>query len=128
MRRRSSGRKSPSAQAPKAAAHKSRIAGKALHRRSSSSARQETKIARLTRERDAALEQQSATSEVLDVISTSRGELEPVFQIMLERAVRICEAKFGALYRFDGNAHKLTAQLGASKKHSERRTKRRPLQ
>jgi hypothetical protein len=72
--------------------------------RSSSAARKEAKIARLTRERDEALEQQTATSEVLSVISASLGELEPVFQIMLERAVRICEARFGTLYRFDGNA------------------------
>jgi transcriptional regulator with GAF, ATPase, and Fis domain len=60
-----------------------------------------------------ALEQQTATSEVLRVISSSAGELEPVFQAMLENAVRICEAKFGTMYRYDGDMFHPTAVLNA---------------
>jgi signal transduction histidine kinase len=59
---------------------------------------------RLLNELRESLQQQTATSEVLGVISSSPGELDPVFQSMLTNAVRICEAKFGTLYRYDGEA------------------------
>src|SRR5262249_8383654 len=54
-----------------------------------------------TDELSESLGQQTATSEVLGVISSSPGELEPVFQAMLANATRICEAQFGILYRYD---------------------------
>src|SRR5262249_31245991 len=58
---------------------------------------------RLLNELRESLQQQTATSEVLQVISSSPGELGPVFETMLGKATRICEANFGILYRFDGN-------------------------
>src|SRR5256886_6505888 len=60
-----------------------------------------------------ALEQQTATSEVLRVISSSAGELESIFSAMLENALRICEAKFGMLLRYSDGAFVAQAMVGA---------------
>jgi GAF domain-containing protein/DNA-binding response OmpR family regulator/HAMP domain-containing protein len=65
--------------------------------------------ARLLSELRESLEQQTATSEVLKVISSSPGDLEPVFATMLENAVRICDAKFGNIYRWEGGVGSLVA-------------------
>jgi GAF domain-containing protein len=64
-----------------------------------------------TRELEEALEQQAAASEVLQVISRSSGDLEPVFQAMLANATRLCEAKFGILFRHEGGLFHPTASL-----------------
>ena len=73
-----------------------------------------------------ALEQQTATSEVLQVISSSSGDLEPVFATMLGNAARICDAKFGNIFRWDGDAMHLVATRNTPPAFAEYR-KRRPL-
>src|SRR5262249_45290263 len=64
---------------------------------------------RLLNELRESLQQQTATADVLKTISSSTGQLEPVFNAMLENAVRICGAKFGSLVLFEGNAYRRAA-------------------
>jgi hypothetical protein len=73
-----------------------------------------------------ALEQQAATSEVLRVISSSPGNLEPVFETILANATRLCEAKFGTLYLYDGDAFRAVAFHNAPPAYVEHR-KRGPI-
>ena len=73
-----------------------------------------------------ALEQQTASSNVLQVISSSPGELEPVFQAMLQNATRICEAKFGTMYLREGDAFRTVALHNAPPAFAEAR-KRGPI-
>ena len=58
------------------------------------------------------LEQQIAASRVLQVISSSTGELEPVFQAILASATRTCDAKFGLLYQIENGAARIISKLG----------------
>ncbi len=81
-----------------------------------------------TRELSESLQQQTATAEVLRIISSSPGELEPVFQAMLENATRICEAKFGNLFRFDGENFHPAAQFNTPAELLEAQTRRGPFQ
>ena len=116
MRRRDkAGGKAAKTQRPKTLR---RNAPKAARHRSSVTTAKETD-AQLRRERDEALEQQTATSEVLKVISSSTGELQPVFEAMLENAVRICEAKFGVLFRHKDGKFRQAAMLNVSTAHAD---------
>src|SRR6476659_10854621 len=82
-----------------------------------------------TRELSEALEQQTATSEVLQVISSSPGDLDPVFRAMLENALRICEAKFWGLFRIDDEVTYPVAMLNlppAFDQYLRQRERRKP--
>ncbi len=74
---------------------------------------------RLLNELRESLAQQTATSEVLGVISSSPGELEPVFQNLLDNATRLCVANFGLIAQYNGNSFQLMAQVGADQDYFE---------
>ncbi|HVI65060.1 MAG TPA: GAF domain-containing protein, partial [Bradyrhizobium sp.] len=76
-----------------------------------------------TRDLSESLEQQTATAEVLQVISSSPGEPQPVFEAMLANATRLCEAKFGTLYTYDGNGFHAAAFHNAPPAYVEARTR-----
>jgi GAF domain-containing protein len=103
---------------------KRRHAPNVVGRTKPASAQEHTEVARLTRDLRDALEQQEATSEVLQVISGSAGDLQPVFAAMLENAVRICDATFGIIYRWDGEflhalaSHKTPTALAEARRRS----------
>jgi GAF domain-containing protein len=80
-----------------------------------------------TRELSEALEQQTATAEVLKVISSSPGELDPVFEAILANATHICEAKFGNLLLYDGRKFRVAAMHGAPRAWAELRLRREPV-
>ena len=80
----------------------------------------EQKVEVRTAELSESLDQQMATSEVLRVISSSPGDLQPVFETMLENAVRICEAKFGNLFLYGKNSFRIVAQQNPPPAYAER--------
>src|SRR5215470_15590917 len=81
----------------------------------------EQKLEARTRELSEAREQQTATSEVLQVISRSPGALEPVFETMLANATRLCEAKFGFLNLYDGDKFRTVALYNVPSAYAETR-------
>jgi two-component system, NtrC family, sensor kinase len=99
---------------------------KRVHDPRSAAKNREPEVAQLKRELHEALEQQTATSEVLHVISSSPGALQQVFDIMLEKAARVCDANFGNIYRWDGDALHLAATHNTPQAFAEAR-RRSPL-
>ena len=91
---------------------KRRNAPKATRSRSSPTAVKETKVARLTRELQEALAQQTATSDVLRVISSSPGDLQPVFESVLANAAKLCPAAYGAMWLCEGDGFRAAAIYG----------------
>jgi adenylate cyclase len=84
--------------------------------------------AQLLSELRGSLERQTATSDVLRVISSSPSELDTVFQTILENATRICEARFGTLFQFDGESFHTVAQVGTPRELAEFQKRRGPFQ
>src|SRR5215472_17508108 len=101
---------------------------KKLDARTRELAEARTQLAEAREHLSEALEQQTATSEVLRVISSSPGELEPVFQGVLENATRICEAKFGVMFYYQDGALRPAAELNVPTAYSEFMRQRGPHQ
>jgi len=97
----------------------------ATRQASSTVADLQQQVSALTRELAGAREQQTATSEVLRVISSSPGELEPVFKAMLANAVRICGAKFGNPLLYEEGAFRVAAMHDAPSVLEELRRRER---
>src|SRR5262249_51312883 len=95
--------------------------------RAPAAAKPDGRIERLRRDLNESLAQQSATADVLDLISRTPGDPEPVFRSILANATRLCEAKFATLYLYDGDAFTTAAMHNAPAAYVKARQKRGPI-
>jgi PAS domain S-box-containing protein len=117
-RSRASG-KPAKAQRRKTKARKTRITAKAAHPRNSPAASKETKVARLTRARNEALQQRRAAADVLKVINRSSLHLEQVLDILVETVARLCHADHALMFRRRDDLYRLFAARGLSHQAKE---------
>src|SRR5262249_37918387 len=116
MRRRSRAGERAKSQRHKAVTPKQRSAPESVRARGSSVAGQETEVARLNRELDEALEEKTAISEVLRLVSTSSSNLETVLQSVAERAAHICRAQFVDIFLVENDNLRDVAWFGELKR------------
>src|SRR6516162_8614392 len=128
MRRRSSAGGEPiKGRSPKMPEPKRRSAPKAPAARSNSAVgREETEVARLTRELSEERKQRTAISEVLQLLRGSHGDLNRLFDVILTNATKLCQASFGALFLCEADAFRIVAQHNAPRAYAELR-RREPL-
>src|SRR5438552_161790 len=119
MKRRSRASSKPGKARRRGAAMPKRGNAKAVRSHSVSSAGEETELARLARERDEALQQQTATGDVLKTISRSTFELQGVLDTLVESAAQLCGADRANIWRPSGDGYKIAAGFALSPEHEQ---------